>query len=660
MSMANSPDPSRVFLFGLDGATFTLLRPWVEEGHLPALARLMAGGAWGPLASTIPALTPVAWNSMVTGVYPGKHGVYGFVRRKPDSYELDVVTSRDRRRPAIWNLLDQAGRRSIVVDVPFTYPPEPINGIMVAGLGTPDVTTDFVHPGPLREVLLREFGPYPLDIYFAGDVRKLLDDAHRLTNHRLAVTRFLARESPWDFFMLGLMTTDRLQHVVWRYLDEGSSRYDPDDARRLRPAILAYYRHVDEMVAELREMLDAQTAFLIASDHGFGPMDRSFSLLRWLGQNGYLQLGGPRWQYAPPAHVPAFTSRGPGRVIQPGGGAGDQRWRDGLTFAVDRPDAYAGAVFALPDLDLHRRYEVKASVLDATPGAMLEFDDLTRGDHPIIGGGWVQKLPGEISAVFQPRAREVELMVAMTTYGGNPSGHITISALTLSAREDWSHTLAYMLDTGSATEGRRIRLNVKGREPFGIVEMGDGYEQLRTKIMAELRTLRDEHGRPLVGRIYRREELYRGPYAEEGPDLLVLYADGIGEISQVPELIGYSADGPISLPITRGNSGNHRRDGILIAAGGPIRQGMQIAADIVDLCPTILYLLGVRIPADVDGRVLSEIIAAPGPADARPTGPAMSAQAGAGEAHSADPGAAYTDADRRKVEDRLRKLGYIE
>ncbi len=660
MSMSHSPDPSRVFLFGLDGATFTLLRPWMEEGHLPALARLVAEGAWGPLASTIPALTPVAWNSMVTGVYPGKHGVYGFVRRKPDSYEWDVVTSRDRRRPAIWNLLDRAGRRSIVVDVPFTYPPEPINGIMVAGLGTPDVTTEFVHPRSLREILVREFGPYPLDIYFTGDVRRLLDDAHHLTDHRLAVTRFLARESPWDFFMLGLMMTDRLQHPLWGYLDERHSRYDSDDARRLRPAIRAYYRHVDEMIAELSEMLDAQTAFLIASDHGFGPLERSFSLLRWLEQKEYLRLGGPCWQYAPPAHVPAFTSRGTGQVIQCSSGTGDQPSREGLMFAVDRPDAYAGAVFTLPDLDLHRRYEIRAAVLDATPGALLEFDDLTRGDHPIIGGGPVQKLPDEISAVFQPKAREVELMAAMTTYGGNPCGHITITALTLSAREDWSHSLAYIMDT-SAAEGRRIHLNVMGREPFGIVETGDSYEQLRSRIMAELQVLRDEHGRPLVDRIYRREELYRGPYAEEGPDLVVLYADGVGEISHAPELIGHSVDGPISLPITRGNSGNHRRDGILIATGGPIRRGMQIAADIVDLCPTILYLLGVHVPADLDGRVLSEIITTPVLAGAGPADATLTASASVGEVQTSDSGPeVYTDADRRKVEDRLRKLGYIE
>src|SRR3990170_4457322 len=99
------PDHSphrRVFLLGLDGATFTLLRPWAEEGHLPTFARLMREGAWGPLASTIPPSTPIAWTSMITGVYPGKHGIFGFVKRLPRSYDLDVVTSRDRRRPAIW------------------------------------------------------------------------------------------------------------------------------------------------------------------------------------------------------------------------------------------------------------------------------------------------------------------------------------------------------------------------------------------------------------------------------------------------------------------------------------------------------------------------------------------------------------------------------
>lgn len=646
--------PRRVFLLGLDGATFALLAPWIDQGHLPALARLTAGGAWGTLESTIPASTPVAWSSMVTGVYPGKHGIFGFVRRRPGSYELDVVTSADRRRPALWTLVGEAGIPSVVVDVPFTYPPEPIHGVMVAGLGTPDVTSPFVHPPALREALLREFSPFPLDVYFRGDLAAFLGDAVELVEHRVRLARFLLREFPWGFGMLGLMVTDRLQHVVWHHLDPGHPRHDPVEAARIAPRVLDVYRRLDDGIGRLVADLPAETAVLVASDHGFGPMVRSLSLLRWLGQSGLVALGGPRWAYEPPATLPRFRRRGPGRTVVLADGPPWRRRVRGLRFEVDRSDAFAGAVFRISGLDPHRRYEVRASVAEGTRQALLEFDDLGRRAHPIIGGGPVLETPGRISAVFQPERGVLELFVGMTTYGGNPPGAITLSALHLSEREDWSRTLAYVLDTGDATEGRRIRLNVRGREPHGVVEPGVDYERVCARIADGVRDLRDETGRPLVRRVYRREELYRGPYAEEGPDLVVVFEDGVGGSGPTPELAGYSFDGPISAAVSRGNSGNHRPDGIFVASGPGVVAGRRIAARIVDVCPTVLALLGIAPPADTDGRPLTEILA---------VGPPVSPRAVGRAATASDPGrgeAAYSEAERRTVEERLRRLGYLE
>ncbi|MDI6772679.1 MAG: alkaline phosphatase family protein [bacterium] len=647
----------RVFLLGLDGATFTLLRPWTEEGHLRTFARLMREGSWGPLASTIPPSTPIAWASMITGVYPGKHGIFGFVKRLRHSYELDVVTSLDRRRPAIWSLLDQAGLRSIVADVPFTYPPEPINGIMISGLGTPDVASEFVHPKPLREVILREFGPYPLDIHFRGDVLAFIEDARRLTEHRLAITRFLLREFPWDFFMLGLMATDRLQHVVWKYIDPGHFLYREEEARRYCPAILDYYRRLDEVVAELLDLAGGQTAFMIASDHGFGPMDRSLSLLRWLAQQGMIALGGRVWEYSPPDRMPDFIPRGPGTAVQQIGGP----HAGGLTFLVEEPDAYAGVVFHVSNLHRDRRYEVRATIVDGTRDALLEFDDLAREGNTIIGGGRFHECPSEVSAVFQPTRPEISLFVGLTTYNDNPRGRLTVGRVVLTEREDWSRTSAYVLDTGDATEGRRIRLNVRGREPNGIVEMGEEYERHRERIATGVLALRDECGRPLVSHVHRREDLYQGPYVEDGPDLVVGFAEGVGGVGSTPELYGYSSDGPISTPSVTGNSGNHRKEGIFVACGKGIHRGKVVAPAIVDLAPTILHLLGVRVPADMDGRILEEILvpAAYQTQRAEPS-PAAAPEAGETAPYAGEPPSAYTPHERQQVEDRLRRLGYME
>jgi predicted AlkP superfamily phosphohydrolase/phosphomutase len=653
--MVESAGSGRVFLLGLDGATFTLLAPWAEQGYLPTLARLMAEGAWGPLESTIPASTPVAWNSLVTGVYPGKHGVFGFVRRRPGSYELEVVTSADRRRPAVWTLAGQAGIPSVVVDVPFTYPPDPIHGVMVSGLGTPDTASAFVHPPGLREVLLREFSPFPLDVYFSGDLPGFLDDAHRLIEHRVRLARFLLRGFPWGFAMLGIMVTDRLQHVVWHYLDPRHPRYDAEEAGRVAPMVLDVYRRLDDGIGSLLADLPADAAVLVASDHGFGPMVRSLSLLRWLGQAGLVALGGPRWAYDPPTLVPAHRVRGPGRTRQIMQGRPWRRQAAGLRFEVDRPDAYAGAVFRIPGLDPHRRYELRATVTEGTRDALLEFDDLTRASRPIIGGGPIRETPGCISAVFQPEERTIELFVGMTTYGGNPTGALTVGALHLTEREDWSRTLAYVLDTGDATEGRRIRLNVRDREPHGAVESGAEYERVRERIAEGVLGLRDEAGQPLVRRVYRREEVYRGPYVDEGPDLVVVFEDGVGGSGPAAELAGYSFDGPISVRVVSGNSGNHRPDGVFIACGPGVARGRRVAARIVDVCPTVLSLLGVPPPDDTDGRPLIEILTAAAPPAAARAGTASGEQA-----PEPAPAVSYTDADRRKVEERLRRLGYLE
>lgn len=597
----------RVFLLGLDGATFTLLRPWADEGHLPTLARLMAGGAKGNLRSTIPPTTPVAWTSMVTGVYPGKHGVFGFFRARPGRYDPEAVSSSDRRRPAIWNLLGCAGLRSIVVDVPFTYPPEAIDGIMIAGMGTPDVASEFVHPPPLREAIVREFGPYPLDIYYRGDVQALLEEAQRLTEHRLALARFLMREFSWDFFMFVLMSLDRIQHVIWKYVDPGHPGYTPEEARRYGPAILAYYRSLDTAIAQLLDVLDAGTVFLIASDHGFKPLDQRprLSLKHWLLKAGLLALGERCWAYEPPAHVPAFVVDGPGRVTQHAGGSGG---KSGLTFEVERPNSHAGATFRISNLDPRRRYDLKATVVEATHGALLEFYEIYQdGRHP-FGGGAVNATSKEISTVFQPMAQEIGVYIGMTTYGGNPTGQMTVGALVLTEREDWSRTKAYLMDAVEAEGGRRIRLNVRGREPQGVVEPGEEYDRLREETAAALLALRDAAGRPMVRHVRRGEELYPGPYAGHGPDLMVFFEPGRPDAAGVDAPPEMASGGLVRVRATRGHTGDHHPDGVLIAHGDGIAAGRTISARIVDVCPTTLHLLDVPIPDDVDGRVLFEML----------------------------------------------------
>ena len=136
---------TRVFMIGWDGATFDLIRPWVAEGKLPTIARLMAAGAHGQLRSTLPPMTFPAWTSFMTGMNPGKHGIYDFTRPRPGRYELEFVNGGQRRAPSFWQILSQAGRRVASISLPCTYPPEQVNGIMISGFDAPGLGGSGAH-----------------------------------------------------------------------------------------------------------------------------------------------------------------------------------------------------------------------------------------------------------------------------------------------------------------------------------------------------------------------------------------------------------------------------------------------------------------------------------------------------------------------------------
>ncbi|NWG03348.1 MAG: alkaline phosphatase family protein [Syntrophaceae bacterium] len=114
---------ARVFVIGLDGATFDLLDPWIKEGRLPNLKRMVEGSTYGRLGSTIPPVTPPAWTSFMTGVNPGKHGVFDFITFKPNSYKKVLVNSSHIRSKRFWDLAGAKGKKSIILYVPMTYPP---------------------------------------------------------------------------------------------------------------------------------------------------------------------------------------------------------------------------------------------------------------------------------------------------------------------------------------------------------------------------------------------------------------------------------------------------------------------------------------------------------------------------------------------------------
>ncbi|MDP2662612.1 MAG: alkaline phosphatase family protein, partial [Dehalococcoidia bacterium] len=126
----------RVTVVGIDGGTWKLLKPLMQDGVMPNLARLVEGGASGDLRSTLPPWTPTAWSSFATGKNPGKHGVFGFASQKADG-SATWTSSKSVRAASLWHILNQHGLTTGLLNVPMTYPPQEINGFMISGFPSP-------------------------------------------------------------------------------------------------------------------------------------------------------------------------------------------------------------------------------------------------------------------------------------------------------------------------------------------------------------------------------------------------------------------------------------------------------------------------------------------------------------------------------------------
>jgi predicted AlkP superfamily phosphohydrolase/phosphomutase len=150
----------KVFVIGLDGATFDLIRPWAASGKLPTFKKLMDSGAWSELRSTVPPVTASAWSSFMTGKNPGAHGLFDFMQRRDDSYDLTPVSARDRDGKAVWDLISDAGKKVIVMNVPVTWPPQPVNGLLITGMLTPRSADNYTYPRELADELREHIGEY--------------------------------------------------------------------------------------------------------------------------------------------------------------------------------------------------------------------------------------------------------------------------------------------------------------------------------------------------------------------------------------------------------------------------------------------------------------------------------------------------------------------
>jgi predicted AlkP superfamily phosphohydrolase/phosphomutase len=571
---------SRLLMIGWDGATFDLIHPWVTQGKLPTIARLMETGVHGPLRSTIPPWTFPAWTSFMTGKNPGKHGIFDFFRTRPGTYNLEFVNGGHRRGMTFWKILSDAGRSVVSISLPCTFPPEPVNGEMISGFDFPGegpgsyVDARGMHPQGLYEELSRNVGRHPIDAPIIKEINRgrfdlVLERVLQTIRQKAATAKYLLSHRSWDCFMILFGESDGAGHQFWKYCDPSSPLF-VDHPAGLRDSILRVYQELDRQAAELLVLAPADTITLMMSDHGFGGVsDWVIYPNCWLRERGFLRLRGQTQHRSP-------------------------RLRESIKL---------WSVANLP--------------------------------------AWLQR------ALYRFGGRILGRFEAGVRYG----------------MIDWTSTEAYFDENPYFPV---LRVNLKGRQPSGIVEPGRQYEEVRDRLIRKLEAWRHpETGTPIVEKAYRREEIYSGPCLGEAADVIPKWALHQGYSyafkmsSKSPDLAWIEQvdpQRPEHLQFFTSKSGTHRDDGIFLAQGPMIRSGITVeGARIIDLAPTILHLSGVPVPDDMDGRVLDQIFESTYAQQLL-----IRRASGQGPATEVDADSGYSLEDVETISERLKALGYME
>ena len=545
----------KVFCIGLDGATFDLIQPFIAQGKLPTFKKLMERGAWSELRSTVPPVTASAWSSFMTGKNPGAHGLYDFMQRRANSYDLAPVSARDRDGKAIWDLMGDAGKRVIVMNVPVTWLPQPVNGLLITGMLTPRNAENYTYPKELAEELRREIGDYIVysdEVYSKGRGETFLNALKYSATQRVRAADYLLQKYPADFFMLVFPETDTVSHGLWSAYDPTHHDHNPAEAEKLRDGILEIYEHIDGLLERLITHHQSPISILLMSDHGHGPVRNFLYVNNFLAQRGYL------------------------------------KFKSNLASQLKR------AAF---QLGLTPRFAYNL-LLAIGLGKLRRTLDKRRG-----GRGLLKRF--------------------FLSFGD----------------VDWSRTRAYSI--GYIGE---VHINLRVREPQGIVSPGEEYEHVRDVVITSLRELTLPDGAPLVEHIWKKEEIYHGAHLANAPDILFL-----------PRNLETIAFGDFEFGSNKvieksfGVSSSHRMNGIFVASGAGIKNAGEFSgAQLIDLAPTILHLMGLPVPTDMDGRVVTEALA-----DAR------AVEYGGTSAGNAVTRDGYSEEEEKEVIERLADLGYI-
>lgn len=272
---------TKTLAIGLDGATWTLLNPWIEQGILPNLKKIINGGTIGNLESTIPPVTAPVWISYATGKNPGKHGCYDFVYANKTLCDLKVISTKNINGKTFYEILKNYKKKIILINLPGSYPPL-TDEITITSLMTKG--DNCVFPPTLLDEI-HSFKQYRISpnmgLALNHKTNEFIEDIRKLEHNRFKCAKELFIKE-WDFFFILFSGTDWIQHEFYNKL----KRNKPEDISEY----IELYIEIDRYIGWFFTQCECETNIILMSDHGFKEYVGCFFINEWLKHEGYLHV----------------------------------------------------------------------------------------------------------------------------------------------------------------------------------------------------------------------------------------------------------------------------------------------------------------------------------------------------------------------------------
>jgi predicted AlkP superfamily phosphohydrolase/phosphomutase len=283
----------QVVVVGLDGVPYTLLVDLKNSGRIPNMAAIFERGYFGQMSVCIPEISSVSWSSFMTGTQSGEHGIFVFTDLQTGTYNIYFTNFMHLKAPPLWKDLGARGIKSVVINMPATYPALKINGVLISGFVAIDINKAVYPPSLVPSLNERDYRIDVDTMRARQDHDFLIRDLNATLVSRQRAADFLWKEIDWNLFIVVVTGTDRLMHFLWDAFQEEEHPY--------HQAFLDYFKKVDDLVGHIYDRFlgldgskEGKNQFYMLSDHGFTKIKTEVYLNRWLQENGYLKFGKER------------------------------------------------------------------------------------------------------------------------------------------------------------------------------------------------------------------------------------------------------------------------------------------------------------------------------------------------------------------------------